>query len=487
MCQSAKSETEHGEATKRNISSSMLPNSPIMSRIRILKNLIILCLGFFLLFTSYQSLANLQSTLNIEGDIGIVSQSVIYVSLIISSLLLPKLIIRKLGCKWTLVLSTLTYTPYIAANFYPSMSTLVPTAVLIGLGAAPLWSAKCTYLNEISVLYAGQTSETADVVTARFFGIFFMIFQNTQIWGNLVSFLVLKPGLPVGEDGGEFSNVTSLAIFAFNDSSETSVADVVCGIDFCSGINENLLPPSIEKRYMLTGIFVVLSILAAVATALFLDPIHQKKEDDEEGLVSRIAATIKHLKKPNQILLVPITIFSGIEQAFILGDFSKAYVACAWGTYHVGLVFICFGVVNAVMSFFAGRLVKYVSTLTIVFIAAAGNLGVGVVLYLWEPSSDRPFVFFVLAGVWGLSDAVWQTQLNSFYGALFRSEEEAAYSNYRLWESVGFAIAFGYSTFLCVASKLSILILFLFVGIVGYTAVEIRFSRAKHSYDISKT
>ncbi|GIY23561.1 UNC93-like protein [Caerostris darwini] len=153
----------------------------------------------------------------------------------------------------------------------------------------------------------------------------------------------------------------------------------------------------------------------------------------------------------------------------------EAYVACAWGTYHVGLVFICFGVVNAVMSFFAGRLVKYVSTLTIVFVAAAGNLCVCVVLYLWEPSGDRPLVFFVLAGVWGLSDAVWQTQLNSFYGALFRSEEEAAYSNYRLWESVGFAMAFGYSTFLCVVSKLSILILFLFVGIVGYTAVEIRF------------
>ncbi|GIY82078.1 protein unc-93 homolog A [Caerostris extrusa] len=272
--------------------------------------------------------------------------------------------------------------------------------------------------------------------------------------GNLVSFLVLKPpspGSPVGEDGGEFSNVTSLAMFAINDSSETSAAEVVCGIDFCSGINENLLPSSFEKRYLLTGIFVVLSILAAVATALFLDPIHQKKEDDEEGLVSRIAATIKHLKKPNQILLVPITIFSGIEQAFILGDFSK-----------------------------------YVSTLIIVFVAAAGNLGVCVVLYLWEPSSDRAFVFFVLAGVWGLSDAVWKTQLNSFYGALFRSEEEAAYSNYRLWESVGFAMGFGYSTFLCVLSKLSILIVFLFIGIIGYTAVEIRFNRAKHSYDISK-
>ncbi|GBM49566.1 UNC93-like protein [Araneus ventricosus] len=473
-------------AAKKNIATTMLAKSPLMSKGRILKNLIILCLGYFFLFSSYQALANLQSTLNIEDDLGVVSQSVIYAALIFSSLFLPKLIIRKFGCKITLVLCTLTYAPYVAANFYPAMETLVPAAILIGLGAAPLWSAKCTYLNEISVLYAGQTSDTADVVTARFFGIFFMVFQNTQIWGNLVSFFVLRPSKDEVVDEAPL-NYTSLIKFILNDSSEISTSEVVCGADFCSGINENLIPPSNEKRYMLIGIYLALTILAALTTAFFLDPIKQKKEDDGESLIAKVAATLKHLKKPEQILLVPITIFSGIEQAFILGDFSKAYVACAWGMYHVGLVFICFGVVDAVVSFCAGRLVKYVSRMTIVFVGVTGNLSVCVVLYLWEPTSDQSVVFFVLAGVWGLCDAIWQTQLNSFYGALFRNQEEAAYSNYRLWESTGFAIAFFYSTFLCIVPKISILIAFLFVGVIGYIAVEIRFHRAKHTYNFSST
>ncbi|KAG8182985.1 hypothetical protein JTE90_013434 [Oedothorax gibbosus] len=467
--------------SKANGKASDSTKPPVLTQNRILKNLIVVCLGYLFLFSSYQGLANLQSTLNIEGNTGIISQSVIYVALIFSSLFLPKLIIRKLGCKVTLVLCILTYTPYIAANFYPSMATFVPTAILVGLGAAPLWSAKCTYLNEISALYAAQTSDTADVVTARFFGVFFMVFQNTQIWGNLVSYYVLKPN-----EGLLVSNSTSL-LGSSSEMLSIATSNVSCGADFCFGINENLKPPPEDKRYMLTGIYLGLAVLGAIVVGAFLDPLQsQKKKDDAESTFSRVTATLKHLKNRDQMLLVPLTIFSGIEQAFILGDYTKAYVACAWGSYHVGLVFICFGVVNAVMSFFAGRLVKYVSRLFLVLFAAAANVGVCAVLYLWYPNSEQYSVFFVLVGVWGLSDAVWQTQINALYGVLFRSEAEAAFSNYRLWESVGFALAFCYGSFLCTVPKIAILLIFLSIGVAGYIVVEIRECRKKYSYDITK-
>lgn len=477
--QSEKLEIEQGDS-KLNASSPVLLKTPIMPKKRILKNLVILCLGYFCLFSAYQALANLQSTLNIEDDIGVISQSIIYAALIFSSLFLPKLVIRKFGCKMTLLLCTLTYVPFISANFYPTMATLAPTSIFVGLGAAPLWSAKCTYLNEISVFYSDQSSDSAEVVTSRFFGIFFMIFQNTQIWGNLVSYFVLKPSTHASEG---FLNFTSIATQAFNDS----VDDVVCGADFCSGINENLKPPTEEKRYMLIGIFLALVIVAALTFGLFLDPIKQKKEDDNEGIISRVVATLKHLKKTEQMLLVPITIYSGIQQAFILSDYSKAYIACAWGLYHVGLVFIFFGIVNAIMSFFAGHLIKYVPRMAIMFTGVAGNIGVCSALFLWEPNSDQFVVFFVLAGLWGLCDGIWQTQLNSFYGVIFRSQEEAAFANYRLWESLGFAMAFGYSTFLCIVPKISILLIFLVVGISGYVMAEIRNGQKKTASNISAT
>ena len=51
-------------------------------------------------------------------------------------------------------------------------------------------------------------------------------------------------------------------------------------------------------------------------------------------------------------------------------------------------------------------------------------------------------VVYVLAALWGIADAIWQTQINALYGVVFANSEEAAFSNYRLWESMGFLFSF---------------------------------------------
>ena len=56
---------------------------------------------------------------------------------------------------------------------------------------------------------------------------------------------------------------------------------------------------------------------------------------------------------------------------------------------------------------------------------------------------------------------------------IFPGKAEAAFSNYRLWESVGFIITFACSTTLCIHSKITIVLVFLSVGIVGYFSIEI--------------
>jgi hypothetical protein len=33
-------------------------------------------------------------------------------------------------------------------------------------------------------------------------------------------------------------------------------------------------------------------------------------------------------------------------------------------------------------------------------------------LFLWKPNLDQKFVLFVIAGLWGVADAIWQTQIN---------------------------------------------------------------------------
>ncbi|XP_013794921.1 protein unc-93 homolog A-like [Limulus polyphemus] len=436
-----------------------------MTKRRIIKNLIVISFGFLFLFTTFQALANLQSTLNSEDGIGVASQSIIYGALIVSSLFLPAIVIKKLGCKRTMVLAMLCYTPYIAANFYPHWGTLIPSALILGLGAAPLWSAKCTYLNEIGFRYTEMVNETEDTIIVRFFGIFFMFFQSTQIWGNLISYFVLRPENEI--------------MYLVNDS-DASLS--FCGSNFCNQVQSpNLVRPEDTKVYMLIGIYLASAIFGAILLELFLDPLKREFVEFDKKLtgVRLLLATLKHLKNPCQIVIIPLTIYSGLEQAFFLSEYTKAYIACSWGIHRIGFVLICFGVVNAVVSLLSGPLVKLVSRLPIFITAALANLGITITFLYWEPNSSQTAVLLALAGIWGFSDAVWQTQINAFYGIIFKKNEEAAFSNYRLWESIGFSMAFAYSNYLCVDVKIYILIGFLVLGIIGYLAIE--FFKKRHS------
>ncbi|XP_023230363.1 UNC93-like protein isoform X1 [Centruroides sculpturatus] len=441
-----------------------------MNKRKIVINLIVICLSFTLLFTAFQALANLQSTLN--NEVGLFSQSVIYAALILSSMFLPTYSIRRLGCKLILVLSIISYAPYIASNFYPIMATMIPSAAILGVGASCLWSAKCTYLNEIGFKYARLVNEKVDVIIVRFFGIFFMFFQTSQIWGNLISWLILEPPA---------QNVTE-------DSW------IHCGAGFCPNQNQtsaNLKRPPENQTNMLIGIYLGCCILSAILMAIFLSPLTREEEEKEAKLSARLLlATFRHLKDCKQLLLIPLTIYSGIEQTFFLGEYTKAYIACSLGVYRIGLVAICFGVVNALVSLASGPLVKLIGRMAIFLIATAANLATVISLLYWKPKPDAIVIYFVIAGVWGLADAVWQTQINAFYGILFKNNEEAAFSNYRMWESIGFSIAFAYSSYLCVELKIYILLGFLIVGIIGYLIIEMKFTSLKllsshNSYDLT--
>ncbi len=69
----------------------------------------------------------------------------------------------------------------------------------------------------------------------------------------------------------------------------------------------------------------------------------------------------------------------------------------------------------------------------------------------------------------------------ALYGALFVGNEEAAFSNYRLWESLGFLIAYILQTQICVDAKLWILLGLLSIGMTGYLVVETVEYKKRHN------
>ena len=70
---------------------------------------------------------------------------------------------------------------------------------------------------------------------------------------------------------------------------------------------------------------------------------------------------------------------------------------------------------------------------------------------------------------------------------MFPNEEAAAFSNYRLWESLGFVIAYIYGNRICVDAKLAVITVFLGLGMIGYLVVEWRIRRDSSSKDDSKS
>ena len=84
-----------------------------------------------------------------QDGLGTVSLASTYGALVVSCMFLPTFLIRRFTTKWTLVVCMLGYSTYMAGQFYPQYYTLVPTAIILGLGAAPMWSAKCSYLTQV--------------------------------------------------------------------------------------------------------------------------------------------------------------------------------------------------------------------------------------------------------------------------------------------------------------------------------------------------
>ena len=108
------------------------PEETKRSKMFIYKNLTVVSLGFLLLFTAFQALQNLQSSIHQDAELGLASLCIIYAALVISCMFVPPLLINRLGCKYTIMLAMTGYVTFTLANFYPRYWTLLPTSFLLG-------------------------------------------------------------------------------------------------------------------------------------------------------------------------------------------------------------------------------------------------------------------------------------------------------------------------------------------------------------------
>lgn len=140
--------------------------------------------------------------------------------------------------------------------------TLVPAGILLGLGAAPMWASKATYLTQVGQVYAKITDQAVDAIIVRFFGFFFLAWQTAELWGNLISSLVLSSGAHGGGGGG--------------NGSHSEAALSLCGANFCvltAAGNGNLERPPDSEIFEISTIYLGCIVSAVIVIALFLDPL----------------------------------------------------------------------------------------------------------------------------------------------------------------------------------------------------------------------
>lgn len=437
----------------------------------ILKNILLISIAFLMNFNAFQSLSRLQSSLHLDEGMGVINSSILYAALVLSCLFLPKIIIAKIGHKWTIPVSFMGYILWMAANGYAVWGTMVPASIIVGLAAAPLWTAQCSYFTLMGSKYAKLTNQSEESAVTRFFGIFFCFFQMSSITGSIISSTILKPVLV--DDNG-----TSQSTDAYLMSVDDSVLEY-CGGNDCpwnNVTNPNLEKPASHVVWTMLGVYIGIALGAVVLVSVFVDnlpdDIRPKGGVSASELKDMLLGTLKHLRHKEQLLLIPLTMYSGFEQALYSAEFSKSFITCSIGIWNVGLVTIPFGVVNALVSFGSGRIAKYTGRLPIFLAGLVVDICIQFTLIFWMPNPDQEYVLYILASMWGFTDGIWQTQINALYGVIFSKESEAAFSNYRMWESLGFIIAFAYSAYICTSTKLYVTISVLFLGMIGYLIVE---------------
>ncbi|XP_033118914.1 protein unc-93 homolog A-like [Anneissia japonica] len=455
------------------VTSSLLPKA--RRKKTYWKNLLVLSSAFFFVFTAYMSIQNLQSSLNTDKDLGVISLTIVYGSVVFSCVFIAPIIIRKLGTKWTIAGSIVFYTVYTACNYHPSYGTLIPSSLLIGLAAAPLWTAQGTYLTTSAISLADLTNEVPEPLLNRFNGIFFIIFQSNQVVGNLISSLVLQQTNETKPNNTDNCGRCS-CVWNTNDSDSSDHGQ-----------------PDKDLVNTLLTVYLVLGVIGLVLVIFFLDtlPTFQSSRVDGAHFVKKWMETVGMWRNPILLLMVPLMIYSGVEQAFVAGDYTKAYVTCGLGVGYVGYVMICYGVADAVSSYLLGRLEKHTGRLVLFTLGGLAQMGLIFAMFFWIPKvDDALWKFMVIAAGWGFGDAVWQTQICSIVGVLFPDCQEAAFANFRMWQAVGFSIAFASSipNSVCVYHKLYGIGGWLVLSMIAYYLVEIIVRNEKSGYmKVAKT
>ncbi|CAF3944911.1 unnamed protein product [Rotaria sordida] len=415
---------------------------------------------------NFNAVTNLQSSIHLDKKVGYYSLAIISGCTAFSCLFFTNPLIFLCGYKWTIVLAQVGFLFYIAANIYPKVWLMYRASVVCGLFKAGFWTALSAYVSDLSIGKA--TGPVADAAINKYFGIFFSTFQSGQIWGNLVSYIVLRYS-----NNNNYNNTLSMMIdnssqlqrgahFLENEQKETNRSTVIAS----------------STAYILYGIFIGIIIISIILVILILDQKRKWKKATIKDLIidSRhfVVETFKQMKSIKQLLLLPLAFWIGTYLGFVYAIFTSSFIACTHGLSYVGLIMITYGITTSIFSVIVGWLEKYKIRIPFYILAAILCYASYIVMLVWKPIPSQTYVLFILVGMQGIAGAIWDPIEAALYGILFVNKEEAAYSNLWLGQNIGYFVVYLCGSSLRVQTTIILQLVYLTIALLGYFAVEIQ-------------
>lgn len=283
---------------------------------RAYRNVYGLSLSLFCLFSAFQSVQNLQSSVNSRGGLGVISLSLLYAAFVLSGIVTTS-IVRVLGTKYAIMGGMACHLFYIVCNYHATWYSLIPASFLIGFASGPFWAATSAHITQVAVKLAPIVRERQDFLISQFTGVIFLFSQVSHLPGNLASSLILLH-----------------ASDSTNGSSSSSV--IAATMDECrnSTISSSYGQIKDTYWYILVSVFVLFDVIAIIILALLVDrlpssePFCSSRAKCRRFIFEPSVSTIKMFLEWRLIFLGFMFVCSGLVQSFAYGVFAKVRHVC---------------------------------------------------------------------------------------------------------------------------------------------------------------
>ncbi|XP_050417800.1 uncharacterized protein LOC126831159 isoform X2 [Patella vulgata] len=336
----------------------------------------LLAIGIALAFMNIAigSVRNLQSSINHEGGVGMISLICSNVMFMVVSIF-SSVIVQHVQPKKCFLYSLIPQLLYIICNIYPNIWLMGITSGLQGFSLAILWNAMSTYVTCLARGHSVKHQEDFDSVSSKYFGIICFFWQASMIFGNLIASVVLMTNkdsttvdgiVPINVQNTSYPyDVNNVTSSDYNNVSSTCHLHL-CGSSHCHYYEMPTAetPVTDMTKYILFSVYGVFVIIAVVVTAFWLEPLNKdivcRSVLTFKIVDTRLKAVFKFLITPQFLFLVPLFLYSSMEVGFATADMLKAFVTCPLGIHMVGYTMVCLGVCASIGSYLTGALNKLV-------------------------------------------------------------------------------------------------------------------------------